>query len=626
MSKRVPVPASRGPPAANPAFLALGTIIVQSVLVSLTFPIGQLLTAAPLFYIDSPFHWYQMEVAKGLAAQGHLVGYDPYFGAGYLGGINVNASAKLPAALAVLFSPWLSSVVVYKLYVFAAAVLAPAAMPLAMHWLRLSRRAALAATAFALLVWWLSATRWYHTAGMVSFVFCSYLALPFAALATRYLTERTSRLAPLAVAIVGAIGIFIHPLFPVPAAFLVVALTIALWREVDLGKLAIVFVAVPILCVLPNLTWVVPTFRAHALSVLMAYPHQKLADISIVWNEALGRFTGSARGARVNTVLWFAVLWAWVAPLETRAKRVAVAVTIASFVLILFAALGAAHPIIAALQPNRLSVPAYLFLTVPAGLGLVATIELLFAQGFWRVASTGSAALFAATFAFFGWELERELSPADIPHHGAHPPEVRGVGEHSVRILEWLKNDTTPDARVLFETSNGRIHDGAHMAGYYALASGREFIGGPYPFNFFAGFWDGFLFGRRIDSFSEQELSHYLRLYNIGWIVAFSEPSKRVFDGMSGVNPLESHGPIKTYAVAGPRTFFLEGSGTVAARTFGRVELARLSGAAVVLKYHYVPGLRTVPAARLTPVFLPGDPTPFVHIADPPSNLVMTGP
>jgi hypothetical protein len=78
--------------------------------------------------------------------------------------------------------------------------------------------------------------------------------------------------------------------------------------------------------------------------------------------------------------------------------------------------------------------------------------------------------------------------------------------------------------------------------------------------------------------------------------------------------------------VAGPRTFFLEGSGTVAARTFGRVELAGLSGPAVVLKYHYVPGLRTVPAARLTPVFLPGDPTPFVHIADPPSNLVMTGP
>ncbi|MFZ0692621.1 MAG: hypothetical protein WAN51_00455, partial [Alphaproteobacteria bacterium] len=588
-----------------------------------TFPVGQLTTATPLFYIDSPFHWYQMEAAKAFAAAGRVVGYDPYFAAGYWGGVNINASAKFPALLSILLSPRLSSVVVYKLYVFAAAVLAPACIPFAARWLRLSVRAGLAATIFGVLVWWLSAMRWYHTVGMASFVFTSYLALPLAALTIRYLTEPTTRLVPLAIVIVGVLGMFIHPLFPLLVAFIVVALMAAQWQYIDRKKLPIVLVAFPLLCVLPNLMWIMPTLHSRALGIFAGEPYQKAVDISIIWQEALGQFTKHARGAHLNTVLWFGALWACAAPLESAAKRVAIALTAAAAALILFAALGAALPFVATLQPNRFSGPAYLLLSIPAGLGLTATINLFSSRGLWRLAAMGSSIVFVAAFGFLTWELERELSYADIPHHGVRPPEVGGIGADSVWILSWLKTHTTSDSRVLFESSGGRIHDNAHMAGYYALTADREFIGGPYPYMQFAGFWDGFLFGKPIDTISREEFADYLRLYNIGSIIVFSDVSKRYLDGQPGFTRGEAFGPLQTYQVDGPRSFFLAGSGTVVARTFNRLEFAQLSGPEIILKYHYVPGLETDPPADIGPVSVPGDPTPFIRILNPPPHLVL---
>lgn len=593
-------------------------------LVSITFPIHQLLSAEPLFHIDSPFHWYKLEVARGFARTWHVMGYEPFFGGGYLGGINMNAALKFPAAMSVLLSPWLSSIVAYKLYVFVVAVLGPACVPIAMRWLRASTPATVAATVFGLLIWWISANRWYHTAGMNSFVFCSYLALPYAALVLRYLTEQTTRAVPLALVVIGALGLFIHPEFPVPVAFMVLALTIALWSDVQPRKLPMAFAVIPLLCLLPNLLWALPTFFGSAYKVFLhGQPYQKAVDISIVWQEALGQIGGHARGARINPVLWLGTLWACAAPLERRARRIAVAFAAAAAALILFAALGAAIPIVATMQPNRFSACAYLALCIPAGIGLASILEHARRGGSWRVPAFGGTAAFAGAFAFLAWELVRELSPTDAPHYGAKPPEVRGMGPDSQRMLSWLREKTDKSARVLFQVSKGRIHDGAHMAGYLALASDREFAGGPYPYMFFSGFYEDTLFGRPIDTLTRVQVLDYFSLYNVGWAIAYSEPAKRLFDSLPELIAGDSHGPFKFYTVRGGRSFFLEGTGRIVDRTFGQIELDGLSGGAVTLKYHYVPGLRTEPARRVEPVMQLEDPTPFIRIVDPPSSLTL---
>src|SRR6185503_9079142 len=116
--------------------------------------------------------------------------------------------------------------------------------------------------------------------------------------------------------------------------------------------------------------------------------------------------------------------------------------------------------------------------------------------------------------------------------YGAAPPEVKPPGDYSVWLMDWLKRRTTADSRVLFETSNARIHDQGHMAGYYAYSSQREFIGGPYPQMLVVSAWDGFAFGKPIADIPTARMAEYLSAYNIGAIVVHSDAARSYFDAM----------------------------------------------------------------------------------------------
>jgi hypothetical protein len=597
-------------------------LVVQFALVSWTFPLSQLTTSTPLFYIDSPFHWYEMQSATAFAALGRLAGYDPYFGAGYIGNVGFNASAKIPALLSILLSRWLGDFVIYKLYVFCCAIVAPVFVPITAKLLDLRRVAGAAATVLGLLLWWLSELRWFHTAGLVSYVFTSYLALLYGALALYYLTRSTERATPIALAAIGIFGFLDHPLFPIPTAFLVIGLAAAHWRALRLRQCVILFGILPVLILVPNLVWIWPTLHYPSFANV-APSYQAAVDPSIIWRYGLGLFSMDERGTKLNVVIWFLVAWACIAPSEPKRKRLPLAITAASICLIVFAALGAALPHVATFQPNRFSAAAYLFLCIPAGCGAAALIGNLTHRGAWRAAGYISGVLLVASAVFFLREMGRELSSRDIPHYGAIPPEVRGTGPVSRWILSWLKNDTTAQARVLFETSEARVHDNAHMAGFYALTARREFIGGPYPFLHFAGFWDGFLFGKRIGAIPPADFRNYLDLYNIGWIIVFSPESKAYLNRQPELVRTAAFGPFQTYRVEGPHSFFVSGSGVVSHAGFNDLELDWLQGTQVVLKYHYVAGLVTNPAARVEPVTLPGDPSPFIRLIEPPPRITL---
>ena len=141
---------------------------VHAWFVASNLPFSEIGTDRPLFYIDGPYHWYQMELAKAFASAGNIVGYDPFFSAGHPEGIIYNWSAKLPALLAILFSPWIGTVSLYKAYVFASAALAPAAIPVAAALLRFPSRTFFGTALLGILMWWASYFHWYFTAGMVA--------------------------------------------------------------------------------------------------------------------------------------------------------------------------------------------------------------------------------------------------------------------------------------------------------------------------------------------------------------------------------------------------------------------------------------------------------------------------
>lgn len=609
---------------AHRADIWVGCVVFVAQLAGLgwTFPLSELLSDTPLFHVDSSFHWYQMHAAEAFWRDGRQVGFDPWFAAGHIGGVSYNASAKLPALLGIALSPWLSAGVVYKLYAFFSALLAPLCVTLAMRWLRADRVATAAATLFGFLLWWISAFRWYHTSGMVSFVFASYAALPYIALVWRGLAENLPSRRLLFLGAVGAVGVFYHPLFPLPILFCVPMLILFFWPEVRGGRLLTLVFTVPVLSVLPNLAWILPSLQYPGWSSNSMTPYQKEVDIAIAWNELLGRIVGHARGSRVNPLLWLATLWAVTAGGASRSIRISSAFAVAALALIVFSAVGGAAPMFATLTPNRLSAAAYLLLVVPGGIGVSGIARTIHHRRALPQWSAGvSAAAVAVGLVFYANEVRNEWSRAPVPHYGARPPEVRGVGDVSRWILDWLREHTSADARVLFETSGGRNHDGAHIAGYLALASQREFIGGPYVFMHHAGFWDGTLFGRRISDFRTDELEDRLRLYNIGWAIVHSDQAKSALDRQPGLHRRAQRGQFVVYEAAFPHSYFVEGSGRVVTRDFNEIHLSEIRGPAVTLKYHHVEGMTTTPATRIEAVRVPDDPLPFIRIVEPPGEL-----
>jgi len=190
--------------------------------------------------------------------------------------------------------------------------------------------------------------------------------------------------------------------------------------------------------------------------------------------------------------------------------------------------------------------------------------------------------------------------------------------------LRWMKEETTPKGRILFETSKAWIYDDAEMAGYLAHHSNRELIGGPSPKKFFAGFWDGWIFGKPIAKIPVDQFRDYLRRYNIGWIVAHSHETKGYLANIPGVSRTATAGPVTYYAVDQPLSFILEGDAASVRRDNRRlfVRFAGSHGGDAILKYHYAPSLKAH-NAQLSPARVGDDPQPFIRVRSAETEVVI---
>ncbi|HYA28491.1 MAG TPA: hypothetical protein VEI95_06700, partial [Acidobacteriota bacterium] len=173
----------------------------------------------------------------------------------------------------------------------------------------------------------------------------------------------------------------------------------------------------------------------------------------------------------------------------------------------------------------------------------------------------------------------------------------------------------------------GFVYDGMYLSSFVAHLTGRQLIGGPINLyndrHHFAEFHSGKLFKRDIGSFSDEELHNYFKLYNIGAVVAFHPASIKRFESIPGLLTLSGQiGPVYLMKVNQNLSWFVEGEGKLNAK-LNRLEITDIKGREVILKYHWVAGLRSIPAAKIEPVKLDDDPLPFIKILNPPSALTI---
>ncbi len=602
----------------------LGVGVLQAILVSIAFPISELLTELPILHIDAAYHWYQMAMARAFAESGTLVGYDPYFAAGNIAGVIPRMSTKVALGLAII-APDVSITVLYKWYVIVGAVLAPSVVAMACMVLRLRIQETTVASLLSLLLWWTSQLRWYHTAGMSSWVFQAYLGLLFFALVVAYL-RGGGRGSLLLAGIVGGVGLLYHPLFPVTVIFPVsgyIALKVREWPSWR-GKWFGILIVIPVIAVLINLWWITPSLSFGFLEVnALGNEPGFMTKVSFgrVWQYLIPIWHGTSKLYPLLAVLGVAGCFAF----RRRGHGTVLLALVGTWVAMsFFAWLGAEIPAVGRYtQPNRFAPVAYLALSVPAAFGITAVARLLFRPGPRLLRMTLGSLVIGLTFvgAYSAYEVVREVSYADIGHRGKRPPEVSGDGEYTRWLRQWISTETSLSARVMFETSKGRKYDNSHLTGYLALQEDREIIGGPYLAKRFADVWDGWAFGSPLEELPPERFLAYLDLYNIGWIVAHSEALKQYLDTMESVTPEAQFNMVRTYRVRREHSYFVEGQGRVAQRKHNRLVLDGLEGESVVLRYHYFPQLESTPPVTIESVYYLDDPHPFIKLTRPPTRL-----
>ena len=573
--------------------------------------------------IDAPYHQYQMEVARDLCREGQVSGYEPRFLAGAIGGVALNASAKVPAAVYCVLGHRVTAASVYKHFSFWSGVFAPALTVLACALLGASTLITVLAWLFGWLLWWAGPLRWYHTAGMVSWVFAAYMLPAFVVAYVRWgLNFRPSIWVTLG--IVGAFGFLLHPLFAVAAVILGTPVLIASWQLQKTKWLAGSLAVVGALTVIPNLIWVIPTATAPGMASAET-PYQRAVDPLLPFHEILGNAATAAGGSKLYGVLALGTLLLTIRFRNAERLRVW-PIVFGAALLMAWAGLAGASSGLALMQPNRFSALAWLVLCIPAAAGLTHTLRHALGPGTERFRVAWALPVVAGmllTTYYIKGALQEALSPPGQPRVGAQPPEARSAGPLESALSDFLQQSTSAEARVLFENSLGRIHDGGHWAGLLAYSTHREFIGGPYPFVGAVSAWDETFLGQKISALSVEELERLLDAYNIGWVLCHSTACKEATARLPATVTTEKFGQITAFRREHYPGFVAVGTAKVTGRCTNRVEVSNEGGGLVVLRYHWVPGLRSVPSGDVSPIVLNPSLAPFVEVRNAPAQFAL---
>lgn len=587
----------------------------------------------PVIDQDWGLHFHHLKSLEAFWREsGRFWGYNPSFMAGYPSNTIQDLSIKFFEFVAlglstVTFSPvqWL------KLTTFLAMASVPWLMYLAVRNFFFAEDSknvtALAAALLGTIYWWNSLPREMFFYGMIGFPVASYLSVWGVSLFYRLAMQ------PPSLGVIHAgwliLVVVILPLHVQSVVtFLPPMVTLLIVQpRVMTAKLWVWLTVAAALSLIVNSVWLVPAFNHRGDDVSSAIVNQlplfASTDPFMFLIDYLGtkgywtfRPTIVEKGFRL-TLLILGGLGTWKL-IQSQKRSPGIMLAAALAVLFVVSYFGAQIPLLTAWQPLRFKVPLDIFLAVGAAY--------IISQWFTGLGATRSRlvpVLLALGGGAFLINLVQTESTGKLQLRTRIIPELTS-------IVEWIQRDTSTEARVLFEESGdetGFVYDGMYLSSFIPHLTGRQLIGGPINLyndrHHFAEFHSGKLFKKEIQTLSVEELQNYLRLYNIGSVVAFHPASVQRLQSIPGLVTVDQRiGPVHLMKVNQPLTWFVEGEGKVKAG-LNRLELTELKGNPVIIKYHWIAGLQSEPAANIEPVKLADDPIPFIKIVDPPAALIL---
>ncbi|MGZ8497503.1 MAG: hypothetical protein ACXW5W_03685 [Candidatus Binatia bacterium] len=609
-------------------------LILHAFALALSFEtISALFGNQPLIDQDWGLHFHHLKSLEAFwRDSAGLSGYNPYFMAGYPSNTIQDLSVKFFEFAALgLSTIALAPIQWFKITAFLAMASVPGLMFYAgrnfFHNHESRDLIALGAALLATLYWWNSLPREMFFYGMIGFPVAAVLSVWGVSLFYRLVMESPKPgLLHVGWLLFAAVILSLHVQSLVIFMPPMIALLIVQARRIG-GTVFFWLVAALAICALVNFTWLITALNHRQDDVSSAIVAQLPLFASsdpltflIDYFGAKGYWTFRPSFVEKGFRLMLLILGVLgtIDLIKKGNRPVGIALTGGLSVLFLLTYFGAFIPGLAAWQPLRFKVPFDLFLVIGSA---YCFNQWLFGHKTWRFHLV--PAMIALGGSAFAINLVQTESLGKLQLRTRMLPEITA-------IVDWVGRETPREARVLFEESGdetGFVYDGIYLSSFLPHLTGRQLIGGPINLyndrHHFAEFHSGKLFKRDIGAIADGELRNYFRLYNIGAVVAFHPASVEKLLSIPGLVTVDRRiGPIHLVKVNQPLSWFVEGDGKVQAGA-NRLELRDLKGGEIVLKYHWVAGLNSEPAANIEAVKLADDPIPFIKLIDPPSSLVL---
>jgi hypothetical protein len=587
----------------------------------------------PIYTDDYSMHFSQcLSTKRFLLSEGKCWGYDPFFLAGYPSGALVDADNKGWEMFFFIFSP-LSEGFAFKLYLILFLFLYPLFLYGAARNFNLSRGESITATILSMFFFTLSIAMDFVSYGMVSYVFMCFFSIYLFSLFYKLFEDFTWR-RYLSATFLSALILLMHILFSVHLFIPVLILYVCTWGKRSFSHHVLMLLMV-VFILLVNSFWLIPVLQffndktARPENYTFALQITNLSEIFKVYIAQKTSILYKKIPALNNTFMDVILLLFGICGLSTwwKEKKLKLFLPFAGGGIFIFIIVyyGSHTNFFPQLQPQRFTVPMNIFLIIPASVGISLALQNIF-QG---KSVTTILFIFSLTFVLLVVPI---VKPLKIIYRDKlyrlsceFPAPIKD-------LLNWLEANTTPEGRILLEDSEfdtSHQYYGAHLPALFPEYVNREFLCGPRPMypikHSYASFTAGLLFEKKIGDYSLEEIKHQFNLYNVKWIVCWSEESKKVFPQFPGyILKLKEIDKFTIYQVNREPSFFLKGKGLVKS-DYNRIELSQVvpQDSEVIINYHWMNFFKTNPARKLERVFVGDDPVGFIRIVDPPESLVI---
>jgi hypothetical protein len=593
-------------------------------------------------------YYYATLGGRFLHDTGTPYGYDPRFLSGYVK-TPVYYPSSLPFEFALYLIPGVPPALAFNWTVFVLLALTPLLIYRAAANFGLNARERL--VALMLLVvppQALEPQLWLYTimqaAGMVAFIFASFMSVYTVSLVYRFLVDgRWSAVVPLSVA-----APLLFPIHPTTAIFTVVPLVVLYlrtFRRITLRQhVAMWSIAILVLAAL--WPWIHGYLLFSHYSDLHAFDQEGAKNhFSAAAGSLLGPLStflaSPSLGARIPLVLGGLglVMW-WKARDRDHLWIFGSQIFALTVVTYYGTKLG-----LAATAPGRFTLPLALYLFMPTAVAVVRLFDDIRGE-FRRLPLTaGQRYVLAAGLLLLLPDAVRVAMPPNIRTRATlqEMQIASGYNAKPAEFGDWLEENTDATGRILHEETSrfGYRYYGTYLAALMPLRMDREFANGPAPFPLLQQnvlqFMAGQLQERPLEEFEPADVSTLLERYNVRWVLCWSDAAKAYFARAASVDDAQDAADSATatlvstfedfelYRIDGDRSFFLKGSGEVAAEPNSiTVTNSVADGDSLILRYHWDENLKVPPPLELFPFPVPGDPVPFIGVRHPTPSFRIT--